>query len=483
MSKLILQNEKKLPVGWINCIVDDLAIVILGQSPPSSTYNKNKIGLPFFQGKSDFGDLYPIPRIWCSKPKKIAMSDDVLLSVRAPVGSVNLSNQSCCIGRGLSAIRPMIYEMPSKYFLYFFMYVRQDLDAKGTGTTFKSISGQQIRNLVIPLPPLNEQKKIVEKIDELFSIIDNLLLILDKTISLVSYYKESLLFNLLLGSETNNSIISTSTISQSTEKFNILSSKMNSKKVSSLPTIDISQLPKIPIDWEWVNFSLLCKKVKRGLSEKCNTDNIGIRYITSGNLSDGKLKFDLDNKFLKTSSDIEKCKIKKGDLILNCVNSLEMIGKSAVVYEFAPNTVVGFNNYAIELWDDYVMPEYANIFFQSKLAKKQIYFLIKRAINQVSFATRELDHIIFPLPDMNTQVEITKKYGEYITIIEHILFFLNSLSKSSIILKSSILKHAFEGKLVSQNHDDEPAEILLEKIKQEKQKIISQTKRGKKNDK
>ena len=95
-----------LPVGWKRCMIADIANVEMGQSPPSVTYNKEGAGLPFFQGKADFGVLYATPRVWCSAPKKIAGSDDILLSVRAPVGPTNLAPAQCCIGRGLASIRP-----------------------------------------------------------------------------------------------------------------------------------------------------------------------------------------------------------------------------------------------------------------------------------------------------------------------------------------------------------------------------------------
>ena len=87
--------------------LDEIAEIIAGQSPESSTYNSVGRGLPFFQGKTDFQDKYPVVRIWCdSEKRKVAQPGDILISVRAPVGSVNICDQQSIIGRGLSAIRP-----------------------------------------------------------------------------------------------------------------------------------------------------------------------------------------------------------------------------------------------------------------------------------------------------------------------------------------------------------------------------------------
>src|SRR5213594_2561165 len=91
--------------GWVREPLRDVADIIMGQSPPSWTYNQEKNGLPFFQGKAEFGEIYPTVKKYCSKPARVAKRNDILMTVRAPVGPVNLSPSECCIGRGLAAIR------------------------------------------------------------------------------------------------------------------------------------------------------------------------------------------------------------------------------------------------------------------------------------------------------------------------------------------------------------------------------------------
>ena len=147
----------------------DVAEIILGQSPESKSYNTKGEGLPFFQGKTEFTDWFPIPNKWCTEPKKIAEPFDVLLSVRAPVGPTNIAKEKCCIGRGLAAIR---YADCYKYVLYYLRSVSKYLESKATGTTFSSISGDTIKNLSIPLPPLPTQHQIVSRIESLFAELD-----------------------------------------------------------------------------------------------------------------------------------------------------------------------------------------------------------------------------------------------------------------------------------------------------------------------
>src|SRR5207249_465170 len=92
--------------------------ITMGQSPPSNVYNKDQIGMPFYQGKIDFGLLYPVPTKWCSSPTAIAHKNDILVSIRAPVGPTNIADRECCIGRGLAALTPLDH-IQSLYILYY----------------------------------------------------------------------------------------------------------------------------------------------------------------------------------------------------------------------------------------------------------------------------------------------------------------------------------------------------------------------------
>lgn len=142
-----------------------VAEIVMGQSPPSSTYNSVGDGLPFFQGKAEFGDLYPSVRMFCSKPLKVAEAGDILVSVRAPVGPTNISPGRSCIGRGLAAIRPL-KGLNSTYLLYFLRYHEPELAQAATGSTFPAISRSDLEGIRIPLVALPEQKRIAAILDK-----------------------------------------------------------------------------------------------------------------------------------------------------------------------------------------------------------------------------------------------------------------------------------------------------------------------------
>ena len=143
----------------------------MGQSPDSSSYNQENDGIPFFQGNADFGDMYPVTRVWCSKPTKIANAGDLLLSVRAPIGALNFATEECCIGRGLAAISPVNEKVNIKYIYYALKSKNQELNNKGTGSTFKAINKGSLSEVKIPNIVITEQNNCVEKLDRVCKVI------------------------------------------------------------------------------------------------------------------------------------------------------------------------------------------------------------------------------------------------------------------------------------------------------------------------
>lgn len=167
-------KSKRLPQGWASTKLGEICSIEMGQSPPSASYNTEGIGLPFFQGKTEFRDVYPITVKWCDSPLKIAQKDDILLSIRAPVGPTNLAPSQCCIGRGLASLTPC-NGVEVKFIMYLLRHSVSSLDSLGTGTTFKAISSKTVQEFKICIASTNEQRLIVKKIEELFSYLDSAL--------------------------------------------------------------------------------------------------------------------------------------------------------------------------------------------------------------------------------------------------------------------------------------------------------------------
>ena len=145
--------------------------ISMGQSPDSSSYNKEMIGVPFFQGNADFGEKNPDARAWTTKPRKMALINDILISVRAPIGALNYANKNCCIGRGLASIRPIKDFYLKEYIFYLLKSKKDELNKLGTGSTFKAINKSVLENLKVPILNVNDQTKIVKQLDMIKHII------------------------------------------------------------------------------------------------------------------------------------------------------------------------------------------------------------------------------------------------------------------------------------------------------------------------
>lgn len=151
--------------------LEDICSINMGQSPESSSYNESGEGIPFFQGNADFGELHPKVRIWCNAPTKIAECGDILISVRAPIGALNIADKQCCIGRGLAALTTNETLCDQKYLWYGLECKVDELNSKGTGSTFKAINKKTLAETEIPLPPLEEQRRIAALLDKISDLI------------------------------------------------------------------------------------------------------------------------------------------------------------------------------------------------------------------------------------------------------------------------------------------------------------------------
>ena len=141
----------------------DIANIVMGQSPKGETYNDRGEGVPFYQGKTEFSDLYICePVMWTTSPTRFAQTDDVLMSVRAPVGSTNIARENCCIGRGLAALQPIAGKSSSLFLIYAMRSIEADIDRMGVGSTFKAINKDQVHKIPVPITSIDKQDRFVE---------------------------------------------------------------------------------------------------------------------------------------------------------------------------------------------------------------------------------------------------------------------------------------------------------------------------------
>lgn len=381
--------------------------IIAGQSPESKYYNSNGDGLPFFQGKADFGELYPSIRVYCSQPTKIAEKDDILLSVRAPVGPTNLAPCKVCIGRGLTAIRPSEVLL-TRYVLLFFRYFEAQLASKGTGTTFKAITQDVVKNLEIPIPPLPEQERIVARIEELFSQLDAGVETLKKTKAQLAVYRQA-----------------------------VLKEAFNSAEVDCKMLLIAEILTKTRKGMSTGPFGTMIKKSDH---KATGVPMLGIENIGRGQFVDG-------NKIYVTAEKAEELKafsLRAGDIIISRSGT---VGEICAVPERAEGSLLSTNLMRVSLDNTMIRSDYFIALFQSKgIVLDQIKELCKGSTRDFLNQTI-LKQIVFPVPSMEKQEEIVSIIEARMSVCDSIEQTVDIALQQAEVMRQSILKDAFEGRL------------------------------------
>jgi len=442
----------ELPENWETAMLSDVADVILGQSPPSSTYNTEENGLPFFQGRTEFGDLFPTARKYCSAPNKIAEADDILISVRAPVGPTNLATEKSCIGRGLAAIRPH-GDSPSRYFLYYLRSIENELAGKGTGTTFQAISGKILRETEIAIAPLPEQRRIVARIEELFSRLDAGVAALRHAKAQLQRYRQSVLAAAVTGQLTQawrEQHPDTEPAEELLERILDQRQKQWSgrgKYRSALEPESPADLPSIPENWTWTTIDALTTSKVGNAFKSAEFSASGVRLLRGENIEPGALRW-VKTRFWPESR-VEEFKdllIEAGDVIVAMDRPLISSGlKVAVAKE--SDTPCLLVQRVTRLRP--IEPITATFLFTNVNTKRFIDQLIgNQTGTQLPHITEKgIRSFAVALPPLAEQYQIVSEVESRTTAIDHLETELDRQITRSNRLRQATLSEAFCGKL------------------------------------
>ena len=418
--------------------LQDCATIIAGQSPESKYYNSTGEGIPFFQGKADFGELYPKVRVYCSSPTKIAQYNDILLSVRAPVGPTNLSPGTVCIGRGLAAIRPDD-SLDLKYLLYYFRYFETQLSAKGTGTTFKAINQKLIKNLEIPIPPLNEQSRIVARIEELFSELDKAVDTLKTTKEQLEVYRQAVLKAAFEGKYTkwwrkNHNVSANEEYCELRKENQVFKDTSGDENELSL---------NIPDEWMKVRLGEIFDVEVGATPSRQHAEywNGSIPWVSSG-----EVRFTTINKTREMITDIGLKNASTnlqpiGTVLLAMIGEGKTRGQSAILNIPAAHNQ---NTAAILVSKTLCQPKYIYYFLQLNYENTR---RVGSGNNQKALNKERVRAIRVPFAPIAEQSIIVKEIEKRLSICENIEQTVNTALAQADAMRQSILKQAFEGKL------------------------------------
>ena len=252
------------------------------------------------------------------------------------------------------------------------------------------------------------------------------------------------------------------------------------RKPNGILDHDLSDLPDLPDSWSWARIGGISELIQYGTSEKAGEDPAGIPIVRMGNIQDGKLNFENLKYMTKDYPDLGKYILSDGDVLFNRTNSAELVGKTAVYKNYHPRSI--FASYLIRIVVDknFYNPDFLSYFINSNHGRKYIAAVVSQQVGQANVNGTKLSSMTIPLPPIQEQEEIVQEVERSISESSEVEMIIDHSLIHADHLRQSILKRAFEGRLVSQDPNDEPAPVLLARIRAEKAGQFKRT-RGSKN--
>lgn len=410
----------------------------MGQSPHSRSYNDKGEGLPFFQGKTDFGKLFPTVRQWCSEPQRVAEEGDILLSVRAPVGPTNLAAERSCIGRGLAAIQA-IPPLNQKYLLHYFRHIELWLSQQGTGTTFAGIGSKIIQNIEIPVAPFNEQKRIADKLDSLLARVDACRYRLERVSHILERFRQAVITAAISGELTEDWRASTD---------------LSNRQPVSLSEI-LSEIKTGPF-----GSALHKSDYVRG----------EVPVVNPMHINDGKITHSFEMAVSpEKAQELSDFMLKARDVI---IARRGVMGRCAVVQPEQEGWLCGTGSIILRVRSQ-ILPDYLQVFLSSPTTVEALEAAAVGS-TMVNLNQQILLSLQLSLPTLQEQQETIRRTKNLLAYADRIETRCSNALMQVEHITSALLSQAFRGDLVSQNPNDEPASVLLERIKSEKRHIDSE---------
>jgi type I restriction enzyme, S subunit len=366
-----------LPEEWILSKLESVAQIIMGQSPPGTSYNETGEGKPFLQGKAEFGEVTPKNIKYTTNPKKIAPIGSVLMSVRAPVGDVNIASIEYCIGRGLASIS--LKNGDNQFLFFLLQYLKDEIDKEGTGSIFKSINKAKLSGFEIPLPPLPEQRAIAT------------------TLRTVQEAKE----------RTDAVIAATKALKVAMMKH-LFTYGLVPPEEAERVALNETEIGSVPEEWDVVKLGEVSEFLQYGTSKKCDYDVKGYPVLRIPNIVNGIID-STDLKFLDTTiDDFNKIQLKIGDILFVRTNGVRnLVGRCAIYQGEPENSLFASYLIRVRLKSDRALPAFVQYYAETPSGRE---FLSGQASGSAdgkfNINTQTIKRVILPLPDVMIQKKI-----------------------------------------------------------------------------
>ena len=487
---------ENLPRNWIVLSLNELFSVVTGSTPSTVVKEYWNDGEIKWITPKDLGKFYgthisesgrKITKqglLNCSAT--IVPRDSIIVSTRAPIGYLAILNEPMCFNQGCKALVKKNAELNSKFYFYYLHTKVGEMNRLGSGSTFKEISKSQISNLKFPLPPMPEQHRIVAKLEELFTKLDVSVAELKKAKAQIKRYRQSVLKHAFEGKLTEqwriaNGELRNKTAEELLAKIKEERKKALGKKYKELPPVDTTNLPQLPEGWVWVRIDDISQVISGNAFKSTDFIDSGIPVVKIGNVGYGEFIWKDQEYFPKERfKGVKDFEIKSGDLLFALTRPITNNRTKVCLYP--TDSQIGLLNQRVAVikTSEIVIKNYLLYFLQSEDFKSKIKLLFTETL-QPNLSPIDLKEVKIPFTSFNELNQIVLEIERHFSVADETEKIIDQSLKQAERLRQSILKDAFSGKLVPQDPSDEPASLLLEKIKTEKEKLAKEPKTKKSN--
>jgi len=415
-----------IPADWNFGKLGEVCSIAYGKGLPVKSFKSD--GFPVFgaNGIIGFSDTYHHE------------NEQVLISCRgAASGTINMSPKKCFVTNNSLVLKINNKNLLLKKFLFFALHVAEKSKLV-SGTAQPQVTINNANELLIPIPPLPEQHLIVSKIEELFSELDNGIAQLKTAQQQLKVYRQSLLKAAFEGRLTaawrqNNQVGNKENISMSAEQ-----------------EMGYGDKGKLPEGWKWVKLAKLLRGTpQNGLYKSANFYGNGVHILRIDGFYDGVVLDDYSFKrVMLTMSEVAKYQLAENDIVINRVNSMSHLGKCGLIRILKEPTVFESNVMRIKLETKLIVPAFLVSYLSSNKGRNKLIKNAKHAVNQASINQNDVVNSELPLPPIQEQHQIVFELESRLTVCDKMEVTISQNLQQSEAMRQSILKKAFEGRLV-----------------------------------
>lgn len=457
------------PRGWHATTLSGVATLSMGQSPPGTATNTDGIGLPLVGGASEFHQGRIVASRYTTTPTKVAEPDDIIFCIRATIGKVAVADRSVCLGRGVAGFRPT--NADTNWLRYLLIHLAPEIDAAGTGTTFRQVDKQTLSNWPVLKPPLAEQRLIVAKLDSFAGKIARAWEQLGKIPNLVLKYREAILGAAFSGELTrewrlthtgeavNENVGAKVRHERDAERAKAeIRPKGKNRSVTGIVPI----LPAIPPQWGWITFEDCAWDLTVGHVGPMKDRYVkkGIPFLRSLNIKPNNIEWDSNTVFIDEAFDREllKSRLRPGDLVVVRTGEpgVAAVVPKSLAYSNCSDLVIGRLIPSAN-------PHYAAFYMNSEFAKS----IVRDAqvgVAQQHFNVGSMSEMPIPWAPTAEQDEIVRRIETAFVWLDRVAAEHANASRLLPRLDQAILAKAFRGELVPQEPGDEPAATIFDPI-------------------